>query len=68
MRFTARTRSIEWRADEATQAAVRLLKEILESDSPYLFRVQLAGGHGLVCVITSYSIHYTKLYESFLYV
>jgi len=49
MRFTARTRSIEWRADEATQAAVRLLKEILESDSPYLFRVQLAGGHGLVC-------------------
>jgi hypothetical protein len=49
MRYTARTRSIEWRADEATQAAVRFLKKILDSDSPYVFTLQLAGGQGLVC-------------------
>jgi len=49
MRYTARTRSIEWRPDELTQAAVRHLRQILDSDSPYIFRLRLQGGHGLVC-------------------
>jgi len=49
MRYTARTRSIEWRADEATRAAVQRLRAILDSDSPYVFKVRLAGGQGLVC-------------------
>jgi hypothetical protein len=49
MRYTARTRSIVWRADAATQAAVRRLREILDSDSPYVFRLRLAEGQGLVC-------------------
>jgi alpha-ketoglutarate-dependent taurine dioxygenase len=49
MRYTARTRSIVWRADAATQAAVRRLREILDSDSPYVFRLRLAAGQGLVC-------------------
>lgn len=49
MRYTARTRSIEWRADEATQAAVQFLKGILDSDSPYVFTLRLEGGQGLVC-------------------
>jgi alpha-ketoglutarate-dependent taurine dioxygenase len=49
MRYTARTRSIEWQPDEVTQAAVRHLKQILDSDSPYVFRLRLQGGHGLVC-------------------
>jgi alpha-ketoglutarate-dependent taurine dioxygenase len=49
MRYTARTRSIEWRPDEVTQAAVQRLREILDSDSPYVFRLRLAGGQGLVC-------------------
>ncbi|MEX0638458.1 MAG: TauD/TfdA family dioxygenase [Burkholderiales bacterium] len=49
MRYTARTRSIEWRPDEVTQAAVRYLKQILDSDSPYVFRLRLQGGQGLVC-------------------
>jgi len=49
MRYTARTRSIVWRADAATQAAVQRLREILDSDSPYVFRLRLAGGQGLVC-------------------
>ena len=49
MRYTARTRSIEWRADEATQAAVQFLKKILDSDSRYVFMLRLAGGQGIVC-------------------
>jgi len=49
MRYTARTRSIEWRPDEVTQAAVRHLRQILDSDSPYVFRLRLQGGQGLVC-------------------
>ena len=49
MRYTARTRSIEWRADAATQAAVERLRAILDSDSPYVFRLRLASGQGLVC-------------------
>jgi alpha-ketoglutarate-dependent taurine dioxygenase len=49
MRYTARTRSIVWRADAATQAAVRRLRELLDSDSPYVFRLRLSGGQGLVC-------------------
>ncbi len=49
MRYTARTRSIEWRADEATRAAVQFLKGILDSDSRYVFALRLAGGQGLVC-------------------
>jgi alpha-ketoglutarate-dependent taurine dioxygenase len=49
MRYTARTRSIVWRADAATQAAVQRLRDILDSDSPYVFKLRLAGGQGLVC-------------------
>jgi hypothetical protein len=49
MRYTARTRSIEWRPDETTRAAVAYLRQILEADSPYVFRLRLAGGQGLVC-------------------
>jgi len=49
MRYTARTRSIQWRADAATQAAIERLREILDSDSRYVFRLRLASGQGLVC-------------------
>jgi alpha-ketoglutarate-dependent taurine dioxygenase len=49
MRYTARTRSIEWRADEATRAARERLNAILESGSPYVFTLRLEGGQGLVC-------------------
>jgi alpha-ketoglutarate-dependent taurine dioxygenase len=49
MRYTARTRSIEWRPDETTRAAVQFLNRVLDSDSPYVFALRLAGGQGLVC-------------------
>jgi alpha-ketoglutarate-dependent taurine dioxygenase len=48
MRYTARTRSIVWKADALTQAAVRTLTEIL-ADSEYILTARLAPGMGLVC-------------------
>lgn len=49
MRYTTRTRSIEWRQDEATRAAVRFLDLALDAGSPYVLNVRLAGGQGIVC-------------------
>jgi alpha-ketoglutarate-dependent taurine dioxygenase len=49
MRYTARTRSIAWRSDAATRAAVERLRQILETASPYVLTLRLAPGQGLVC-------------------
>ncbi len=49
MRYTARTRSIEWRSDEATRAAVRFLEQVFAGDTPHVFTHRLMGGQGLIC-------------------
>ena len=49
MRYTARTRSIEWKQDEVTLVAVALLEKLLSSDSPYIYRARLESGMGLLC-------------------
>lgn len=49
MRYTARTRSIVWKNDERTRQAVAFLAQLLNSNSPQVFRLQLAPGMGLVC-------------------
>lgn len=48
MRYTARTRSIEWKQDAITQAAVNTLAEIL-NDSEYVLCARLQPGMGLIC-------------------
>jgi alpha-ketoglutarate-dependent taurine dioxygenase len=48
MRYTARTRSIVWKADAVTQAAVKTLAEILAT-SEHVITARLAPGMGLVC-------------------
>ena len=48
MRYTARTRSIEWKADAATRAAVACLEALLASDSPWILRARLGAGMGFV--------------------
>ena len=48
MRYTARTRSIVWKSDALTQAAVKALAEILAT-SEYVLTARLAPGMGLVC-------------------
>ena len=49
MRFTARTRSIEWLDDEAVINARDALMEVLNSDSPYHLKGKLQHGQGLIC-------------------
>jgi hypothetical protein len=49
MRYTARTRSIEWHADAAVRAAVAALERLLATPSPYIHRVTLAPGMGILC-------------------
>ncbi|HQT25450.1 MAG TPA: TauD/TfdA family dioxygenase, partial [Burkholderiales bacterium] len=49
MRYTARTRSIEWKQDALTLAAVAALESILFFPSPYIFRTRLESGMGLIC-------------------
>lgn len=48
MRYTARTRSIQWKNDELTQRAVSCLENILESDLPWIFSATLQAGMGLL--------------------
>jgi alpha-ketoglutarate-dependent taurine dioxygenase len=47
LRYTARTRSIVWKDDAATRAAVAALEALL-ANSPWVHRVRLEAGMGLV--------------------
>lgn len=49
MRYTARTRSIEWKNDSPTRDAVAFLADFLVSDNPHIFHLTLKAGMGLVC-------------------
>jgi hypothetical protein len=48
MRYTARTRSIEWKQDQVVQEAVALMHDYLHTDSPYIYRGILQPGQGLI--------------------
>lgn len=48
MRYTARTRSIVWRDDTTTRAAVKTLADIL-ANSEHILTARLAPGMGLIC-------------------
>lgn len=48
MRYTARTRSIEWKSDTATLKAVAFLEFYLSDDNPDVLRLRLESGMGLV--------------------
>jgi alpha-ketoglutarate-dependent taurine dioxygenase len=49
MRYTARTRSIAWKQDAATKAAVAALERLLASNTPHIFKGRLEPGMGLLC-------------------
>jgi len=49
MRYTARTRSIEWKDDRNTRLAAGFLTELVNSDSAYIFRYRLRAGQGIIC-------------------
>lgn len=48
MRYTARTRSVEWRQDASTQAAAARLLQLLNTDSAYVFRAAFKPGMGIL--------------------
>jgi len=48
MRYTARTRSIVWKDEPMTQAAVKYLEYLLAGNSPYVFNTRLAAGEGVI--------------------
>ncbi len=48
MRYSARKRNIEWRADAVTQSARAAITDILQDDS-IICRVGLRAGQGIVC-------------------
>ena len=48
MRYTARTRSIEWKNDAITAEAVAFLESIL-ADNEYVIRHRMEPGQGLIC-------------------
>ena len=49
MRYTARTRSIEWKQDALTLTAVAALENILDADSPHIHQLKMESGMGLLC-------------------
>lgn len=49
MRYTARTRSIVWKQDATTLAAVAALEQLLTVDSPHIHRTRMESGTGLLC-------------------
>jgi len=49
MRYTARTRSIEWRDDATTKAAVAFLQSVLTSQDPLIQTIKMQDGDGLLC-------------------
>ncbi len=48
MRYTARTRSIEWSPDPLVREATAALTALFASDSRYIFRATLQPGQGLI--------------------
>lgn len=49
MRYTARTRSIEWRDDELTHEAVSFLQSTLEKPDPLTISLRFEAGQGVLC-------------------
>lgn len=49
MRYTARTRSIQWRDDPMTIRATDALTEILANDDPLMLTARLKAGQGILC-------------------
>jgi hypothetical protein len=49
MRYTARSRSIEWKQDVVTQQAVQVLTDLLSAPADYIYQYRLNAGEGIIC-------------------
>jgi len=48
MRYTARAHNVIWRSDPITLAAVDALTELFQSQDPFIYRLKLQSGWGLI--------------------
>lgn len=48
MRYSARTRNIEWKDDVPTQEAVECMKSLLNEDNPYVITYRMQMGEGII--------------------
>ena len=48
MRYSARTRNIEWKGDSLTQEAVECMKTLLEPNNPYVITYRMQAGEGII--------------------
>lgn len=49
MRYSARTRNIQWRNNSPTQEAVAFLKSLWDNGSPYILRHTMQAHEGVLC-------------------
>jgi len=49
MRYSGRGTHIAWKDDAATRGALAFIARMLEGESPFIFRLRLAPGMGIVC-------------------
>ncbi len=49
MRYTARSRNVEWSADPEVQAAKLALEALLDGEEPLVYAGRLESGMGLIC-------------------
>ncbi len=49
MRYSGRGTNLAWKDDQATRGALAFIARLLEADSPYVFRLRLEPGMGIVC-------------------
>ncbi|VAW57156.1 hypothetical protein MNBD_GAMMA07-2175 [hydrothermal vent metagenome] len=48
MRFSARTRNIEWKNNVVTQEAVACMNELLNTNNPYITTCRMKSGEGII--------------------
>lgn len=48
MRYSARTRNIEWKQDALTQEALACMSELLNTDNPYVITYRMQAGEGII--------------------
>lgn len=49
MRYSARTRNVIWRDDDATRAATTALTALLTDKNPYVIKYRMQPGDGIIC-------------------
>lgn len=48
MRYSARTRNIEWKGDSLSQEAVACMKRLLDANNPYVITYRMQAGEGII--------------------